>query len=432
MFFKIIALTRSSNRELEKWRFFRINFLFSKMIVRRSEKNVFSVHSNDRKWINIVEFVSTRDQLFQSLIIFVEKFVQKAWTNVWSKLAYAISHNDWIDNEIDLIWLIDVFHSQIVNLKSRRFLILDDHASHVSMHFIEFCWKMNIVLLCLSSHTTHYLQSFDFDCFDSLNKAYKKQLDKRNKIAIMQINKLNFLAFLRETKEEVMIKSIIKSVWVKTDTILWKIHRFIKNLLTNSDIYSFDSTRMLQQLFQFDNRFMTFSSSFTSTILNKTSINQSKLKNLLQSLNLYTLNHRNKLSRVKKTIDLMSVDLILTRNATKMLFKTNMIKETRKKTKKNERTFRISFERVLIENEIIRLRENEIKKIEDVMLKKMIAKTKKSVVAEKKRIHAKEMIIRKRKRKENKLIKKLKKISKSKRFYRRRFQNSSISMFSTS
>jgi hypothetical protein len=189
---------------------------------------------------------------------------------------------------------------------------------------------------------------------------------------------------------------------------------------------------MLQQLFQFDNRFMTFSSSFTSTILNKTSINQSKLKNLLQSLNLYTLNHRNKLSRVKKTIDLMSVDLILTRNATKMLFKTNMIKETRKKTKKNERTFRISFERVLIENEIIRLRENEIKKIEDVMLKKMIAKTKKSVVAEKKRIHAKEMIIRKRKRKENKLIKKLKKISKSKRFYRRRFQNSSISMFSTS
>jgi hypothetical protein len=71
---------------------------------------------------------------------------------------------------------------------------------------------MNIVSLCLSSHTTHYLQSFDVDCFDSLDKAYRKQLDKRNKIEIVQINKLNFLAFFKETKEEVMIESIIKSV----------------------------------------------------------------------------------------------------------------------------------------------------------------------------------------------------------------------------
>jgi hypothetical protein len=71
---------------------------------------------------------------------------------------------------------------------------------------------MNIVLLCLSSHITHYLQSLDVDCFDSLDKAYRKQLEKRNKIEMMQINKLNFLAFLKETKEEVMIESIIKSV----------------------------------------------------------------------------------------------------------------------------------------------------------------------------------------------------------------------------
>jgi hypothetical protein len=240
------------------------------VIVRRNEKNVFFVHLNDRKWINTVEFVSTRDQLFQSLIIFVEKLVQKAWTNVWSKLAYAISHNDWIDNEIDLIWPIDVFHSQIVNLKNRRFLIFNDHASHISVNFIEFCWKMNIVFLCLSSHTTHYLQSLDVDCFDSLDKVYKKQLDKKNKIEIMQINKLNFLAFLKETRKEVMIESIIKFVWIKINTILWKIHRFIKNLLTNSNIYSFDSTRVLQQLFQFENRLMTSSSSLTSTNLNKT------------------------------------------------------------------------------------------------------------------------------------------------------------------
>ncbi len=103
-----------------------------------------------------------------------------------------------------------------------------------------------------------------------------------------------------------------------------------------------------------------------------------------------------------------------------------------KKIKKNERTFRISFKRVLIENEIIRLHEDEIKKIENVMLKKMTAKTKNLSLQKKSEFMRKKTTIRKRKRKENKIIKKLKKNSKSKRFYRRRLQNSSISVFSTS
>ncbi len=74
----------------------------------------------------------------------------------------------------------------------------------------------------------------------------------------------------------------------------------------------------------------------------------------------------------------MTADLTLTRDAIKMLFKTNMIKKTRKRTKENiAKTYRISFDRVLIENEAIRLRENEIRKNEEIMQKKMTAKTKK-------------------------------------------------------
>jgi hypothetical protein len=172
---------------------------------------------------------------------------------------------------------------------------------------------------------THYLQSLDVDCFDSLDITYRKQLDKRNKIEMMHITKLNFLAFFKETRKEVMTKSIIKSIWFKTDTISWKIHCFIRNLLINSNICSFDSSRVLKQLSQNNNRFIIFSSLLTSINLNKISINQTKLKNLLKSLNLYTFNHQIKLSRIKKTMDLMNVDLILARDVIKMLFKTNMI-----------------------------------------------------------------------------------------------------------
>ncbi len=184
---------------------------------------------------------------------------------------------------------------------------------------------------------------------------------------------------------------------------------------------------MLKQLSQNEHRFKTLSSFLVSVNLNKTSINRSELKNLLKSLNSYTLNHQNKLSRVHKSIDLMNADLILTRDSTKVFFKANMTREIRKRTKENLiEEYRISFERVLIENEATRLREDEIRKNEDVMQKKIAAKMKKSVAAKKKRIHATEMIMRKRKREEEKIIKKLKKTSKSKRIYRRRFQNSSF------
>jgi ribosomal protein S25 len=196
---------------------------------------------------------------------------------------------------------------------------------------------MNIVSLCLLFYTTHYLQFLDVDCFDSLDKAYRKQLDKRNKIEMMHIIKLNFLAFLKEVRKEVMTKSIIESIWIKTNTILWKIHCCIKNLLTNSNICSFDSNWILKQLSQNNNRFMIFSSLLISINLNKISINQTKLKNLLKSLNFYTLNYQIKLSRVKKTIDLMNINLILARDVIKMLFKTNMTKKARKRRKKASR-----------------------------------------------------------------------------------------------
>jgi hypothetical protein len=97
----------------------------------------------------------------------------------------------------------------------------------------------------------------------------------------------------------------------------------------------------------------------------------------------------------------MNADLILARDSAKVLFKANMAREARKRTKENLiGGYRIPFERVLIENEATRLREDEIRKNEDVMQKKIAAEMKKSVAAEKKRIHAEEMIMRKRKREE--------------------------------
>jgi hypothetical protein len=124
----------------------------------------------------------------------------------------------------------------------------------------------------------------------------------------------------------------------------------------------------------------------------------------------------------------MIINAVLAQNSIKLLFRTNMTRETRKKkAKKDDRKkYKFAYERVLIETVIKKHKKNEIKKMKEIIQKKKTFETKKMISIEKKRIHMKEMINRKRKREEARIIKKLEKASKFKRAYRRRLFHSSI------
>lgn len=148
-------------------------FFLNKIIVRRKNRNIFSIHLSDWTWTIILEFFFC-DQLFQLLIIFRNIRIQKNWRKKWLHSSYAVLNNDWTNNEIELTWLKEVFHLKIVNLKNKKFLLIDDYKSHESVKFIEYCWAIDIVFLCFSFYTTYYLQLLNVDCFESLIKAYKK------------------------------------------------------------------------------------------------------------------------------------------------------------------------------------------------------------------------------------------------------------------
>ncbi len=128
----------------------------SKIIVRRNNKNVFFVHSENRKWVTTIELMSIRSRVFRSLMIFSKKIIQKAWTNTWLYFMYEIFINEWIDNELALFWLKKLFHFETIHINDRCLLIINDHQFHVFVKFVKFCWKIKIVSLCLSSHIIHY------------------------------------------------------------------------------------------------------------------------------------------------------------------------------------------------------------------------------------------------------------------------------------
>lgn len=58
-------------------------------------------------------------------------------------------------------------------------LILDGHTSHSSsVHMLEFAEKNGIILVCLPSHTTHYLQPLDRSVFKSIKHYFYSAVEK--------------------------------------------------------------------------------------------------------------------------------------------------------------------------------------------------------------------------------------------------------------
>jgi len=53
-----------------------------------------------------------------------------------------------------------------------RILIVNGHASHMRIEFIEFCLSVNIIAYCAPPDSTHLRQPHDVGLFFPLQKAY--------------------------------------------------------------------------------------------------------------------------------------------------------------------------------------------------------------------------------------------------------------------
>ena len=95
---------------------------------------------------------------------------------VISNTLFVSSKNGWINTALFLQW----FQFFLSNIPPPRpvLLIMDGHSSHVSIDLIEVARDNNIHLLCLPSHTTHFLQPLDVGIFKSFKSNSSKACTK--------------------------------------------------------------------------------------------------------------------------------------------------------------------------------------------------------------------------------------------------------------
>ena len=154
---------------------------------------------NDREWCTAIEAINPFGRSTTPLLIFKAKHVQNQWfipqhTPDWvytsSKAAFTI-------NEIGLEWLQEVFLPQIGQGLSNtdwRLLVLDGHASHVSIKFMQLAYLHRVWCYYLLPHASHALQPLDIAVFSPLKRAFRSLVAFENKFDDFEpVKKVTFL-----------------------------------------------------------------------------------------------------------------------------------------------------------------------------------------------------------------------------------------------
>jgi hypothetical protein len=97
-------------------------------------------------------------------------------TNLPSDYTLVPTPTGWITNTAAFQWL-HAFHECTKNRVSRggfRLLLMDNHGSHLTHEFLQFCDRHHIIAYCFIPHTTHICQPLDSRPFQVLKDYYKK------------------------------------------------------------------------------------------------------------------------------------------------------------------------------------------------------------------------------------------------------------------
>lgn len=107
-------------------------------------------------------------------------------------------------------------------------LLLDGHASHVSISFVQYCQDHKIIPLCLPPHSTHYLQPLDVGIFSALARAYRTLVSQGAIFGAQRINNLQFLQYYEQARKT--IPNNIPGAWRGTGLIPFNPNKVLQPL----------------------------------------------------------------------------------------------------------------------------------------------------------------------------------------------------------
>ena len=86
---------------------------------------------------------------------------------------YGLSSNGWMDDKLFDLWFKHYFLMHVPSCRP-DLLMMDGHSTHFEPSVICMAAKEEVILFCLSPHSTHLTQPLDKGCFGPLKATWKE------------------------------------------------------------------------------------------------------------------------------------------------------------------------------------------------------------------------------------------------------------------
>ena len=189
-----------------------------KVLVSRDSQRDYRGARVKRTSVTAVECVSAAGEFLDPMIIWPASTHRANWTtHPTPGWHYVYSDTGYTDSYLSLQWLKLVFDPQTKDRANHapRVLIADGFGTHETLEIMEFCFKNNIILCRISSHTSHKLQPCDVSVFGPLKEAYREQVERLERGCVGTIGKEHFISLYCPTRKKALDSRTIRSGWAK-------------------------------------------------------------------------------------------------------------------------------------------------------------------------------------------------------------------------
>jgi hypothetical protein len=111
-----------------------------------------------------------------------------------------------------------------------RILICDGFGTHETLEILEYCFKHNILLCHLPSHTSHKLQPCDIGVFGPLKAAYRDQVERLYRGGANTVCEEHFTSLYSPARDKALTPRNIESSWIEAGLFPFNPYRALKDI----------------------------------------------------------------------------------------------------------------------------------------------------------------------------------------------------------
>lgn len=115
-----------------------------------------------------------------------------------------------------------------------RLLLMNNHESHLTRQFLEYCANKKILSFIFFSHLTHRLQSLNLISFQQYKLRHEQTVNETVRMSVNIFDKIDFLTEIENIRRRTFKFNIIRTRWRDSDIRSFKFTEKLKKIRERS------------------------------------------------------------------------------------------------------------------------------------------------------------------------------------------------------